>query len=582
LERWSSEHRPLAGGMRGLEQSETETRFVLETCLRLVKNGFSEEKEGLPVADVLYPKVAVTESAVTHSAMLSKFTAQGENLEVGLTPGFTKDCGLAEDADPVFATSVLWLHLKRRKVPLIPFELFSRMHDHIKKLKGGTAEDFDLEAFETDEFLDFVEESVTIDDLRGLIMSVDPSRRKNLFLVFEFLHSVTQESNGVDALAVANLVTPILGKPKGTTYMSIRHREEVVLVRIVVRAMLEKLPLLENDFRSDLPRLSLSPLQTRKGNGENSQRSKFSQFSSSIHPDSRLHSGECAHAQQPQEISTSVLSSSSMSSTSSSSSSVSSTSRASNALTYEIMTQLLRNSFDAVMSGSTMWFEFARVHVRDEGVSEKLVHPSPPLHKLAQRVKQTPPSEIPYDTDETERASIQKSASDGHLLEQQRQHEQNDSMKRSQIESRLERAFADAQPQNNNLVDDDDKDRIRMELEMEKKVLKQKLKRFDEDFEKTHGRKPSRVDKEPIRHLYGEYHKVKQRLQRLPASILKRSILVAEKRQLQAKLRDFERKFEQKHGRKIEAATDIEGLEKEYKRYKELKELLGSTVSLGI
>ena len=57
------------------------------------------------------------------------------------------------------------------------------------------------------------------------------------------------------------------------------------------------------------------------------------------------------------------------------------------------------------------------------------------------------------------------------------------------------------------------------ELLGEKRELKRKLKRFDEDFEAQHGRTPNRSDKEVMRPLYQKYHDVKSQLEDLRAKI---------------------------------------------------------------
>lgn len=57
------------------------------------------------------------------------------------------------------------------------------------------------------------------------------------------------------------------------------------------------------------------------------------------------------------------------------------------------------------------------------------------------------------------------------------------------------------------------------ELLGEKRELKRKLKRFDEDFESQHGRVPNRSDKEVMRPLYQKYHDVKSQLEELKIKI---------------------------------------------------------------
>lgn len=145
----------------------------------------------------------------------------------------------------------------------------------------------------------------------------------------------------------------------------------------------------------------------------------------------------------------------------------------------------------------------------------------------------------------------------------------------SSVESRIERELDRSHERTKESM----KQR-RENLEAEKKMLKRRLKEFDDVFEKKHGRKPQRVDKEPIRHLYEAYNAVKILLskeQQIPSmKLTAKSVqsLLNEKRQLQGKLRRFEREFEEKHSRKVKFNRDIKGLEADYRRYKDLKNQL--------
>mmetsp|Transcript_19079 Transcript_19079/g.24260 ORF Transcript_19079/g.24260 Transcript_19079/m.24260 type:complete len:140 (+) Transcript_19079:3-422(+) len=130
---------------------------------------------------------------------------------------------------------------------------------------------------------------------------------------------------------------------------------------------------------------------------------------------------------------------------------------------------------------------------------------------------------------------------------------------------------------------------------MEKKRLKKRLKSFDLEFEQVHGRRPSRSEKEPIRHLYEAYNAIKILLSsndgtHNPVSSIETSLnlsklylnkevlsaievqnLINEKRSLQGKLRKFEKMFEEVNSRKVKFNRDIKGLESDYRRYKDLK-----------
>ena len=126
------------------------------------------------------------------------------------------------------------------------------------------------------------------------------------------------------------------------------------------------------------------------------------------------------------------------------------------------------------------------------------------------------------------------------------------------------------------------------------------------EFKKRHGHMPSKIEKEPIRHLYVKYNEIKNTLSEkegkgeeastkgstsevvvdlasstasssggsVKASNLK--ALLIEKRSLQAKLRDYESKFELSQGRKVKYHKDISPVENDYQRYKLLKGMLKS------
>jgi len=122
-------------------------------------------------------------------------------------------------------------------------------------------------------------------------------------------------------------------------------------------------------------------------------------------------------------------------------------------------------------------------------------------------------------------------------------------------------------------------------LHAEKAALKRRLKRYDNEFRRKHGRKPTHEDKEPIRHLYEAYNAIKILLSGGDATLHlgkgsseNKTVLVQrllqEKRALQGKLKLFERDFEAQHNRKVQYARDIKGMESEYRRYKELRQFV--------
>lgn len=136
------------------------------------------------------------------------------------------------------------------------------------------------------------------------------------------------------------------------------------------------------------------------------------------------------------------------------------------------------------------------------------------------------------------------------------------------------------------------------ELRTLKKSVKEKLVAYDNEFKRKNGRMPTKSEKEPIRHLYVKYNEIKTLLQKkteestatFTSTITSASgskgqdtkggvktstkTLLAEKRALQAKLREYERKFEFEKGRKVKYHRDISPVESDYQRYKVLKSML--------
>ena len=50
------------------------------------------------------------------------------------------------------------------------------------------------------------------------------------------------------------------------------------------------------------------------------------------------------------------------------------------------------------------------------------------------------------------------------------------------------------------------------DLQARKRELKQRIKQYDVNFAKIHGRMPVKEEKEPIRHLYDSYNTIKDRI----------------------------------------------------------------------
>lgn len=119
-------------------------------------------------------------------------------------------------------------------------------------------------------------------------------------------------------------------------------------------------------------------------------------------------------------------------------------------------------------------------------------------------------------------------------------------------------------------------------LDQEKTKIKQQLKQFDIDFVKMHNRKPNKSEKEPMRSQYERYNDIKllitSKKETSSASTGTPDVigmqLGLEKHLIQRKLRRFETNFEATHGRKVRLQKDIEPVEAEYRRYKELKAIL--------
>ncbi|KAA0146166.1 hypothetical protein FNF29_08227 [Cafeteria roenbergensis] len=139
-------------------------------------------------------------------------------------------------------------------------------------------------------------------------------------------------------------------------------------------------------------------------------------------------------------------------------------------------------------------------------------------------------------------------------------------------------------------------------LRAEKSRLKRHLRALDDEFESTHGRRPTRSEKEHLRPQYERYRSLKRRIAQCAAGDSAPSegsaaaaeamepgthargsgdaadspeknlaTLRAQKRQLQIKLRHFEEDFRRSHGRAVQFHRDIRPVEHDYRRYKDLK-----------
>lgn len=138
-------------------------------------------------------------------------------------------------------------------------------------------------------------------------------------------------------------------------------------------------------------------------------------------------------------------------------------------------------------------------------------------------------------------------------------------------------------------------------LTNEKKKVKNELKKYDMAFEALYHRQPVRNEKEPMRPLYIYYKLLKQAIHKKEEAGLvgnvasrdegangnkekqKTTILLSElknkledlkkqKNDLRLRLQSFQEEFSRNNNRKIKYNKDIQPIESEYKRYKEVKE----------
>jgi len=149
-------------------------------------------------------------------------------------------------------------------------------------------------------------------------------------------------------------------------------------------------------------------------------------------------------------------------------------------------------------------------------------------------------------------------------------------------------------------------------LSERKKMLKAQLKKFDSDFCRERGRLPRKAEKEPIRHLYEQYNKLKGLLEKSmgvegvedandsnhnragqgensvggtvnahdssknawgPVSAHQQR-LRTEKHSLHLSLKKFERDFFARNGRQVSSFDDIKPVAELYRRYKTVKKEL--------
>lgn len=115
---------------------------------------------------------------------------------------------------------------------------------------------------------------------------------------------------------------------------------------------------------------------------------------------------------------------------------------------------------------------------------------------------------------------------------------------------------------------------------MYKKDIKEKLRQYDFDFQKKHGRLPSFDEKEPVRHLYRIYNMINQEASMIvgerhwrasktgPTSYLDEMVY---------KLNQFELEFKKKHGRMPTEREEMHFLHQIYAMSKKQKNATLST-----
>jgi hypothetical protein len=124
------------------------------------------------------------------------------------------------------------------------------------------------------------------------------------------------------------------------------------------------------------------------------------------------------------------------------------------------------------------------------------------------------------------------------------------------------------------------------ELLAEKKRVKNELKLYDNSFKSVFSRLPRREEKEPMRPLYMYYKKLKQSINKRmserqnapqPQPVVQSEVasrlnqLKQERAELRAILHNFQTEFSRTNNRRIRYHRDIAPVEREYRRYKEVK-----------
>lgn len=122
------------------------------------------------------------------------------------------------------------------------------------------------------------------------------------------------------------------------------------------------------------------------------------------------------------------------------------------------------------------------------------------------------------------------------------------------------------------------------QIKAEKSSVKRILRNFDIAFKEKNGSLPTKADKEPLRPLYQQYRDLNQAIEHMgsttPSGTSKAVVdeqqkaLKKEKRQLQLFLHKYQEEFIARNGRKVQYLEDRLPVQREYDRYKELKQIL--------
>eukprot|EP00514_Thraustochytrium_sp_LLF1b_P012439 CAMPEP_0184559970 /NCGR_PEP_ID=MMETSP0199_2-20130426/46696_1 /TAXON_ID=1112570 /ORGANISM="Thraustochytrium sp., Strain LLF1b" /LENGTH=756 /DNA_ID=CAMNT_0026957269 /DNA_START=138 /DNA_END=2408 /DNA_ORIENTATION=- len=237
-------------GSRARDMDDQVSQFVVRRCLAILS-----ARDDLTAPDLLAPQECVTELAEAH-----------ERIKQSFHTGSVQSDDEFDHAEASFISGLLWLHLKRRRVPLMPYELFEAMQDLVTGLHPV---DDDATA-KGEAYINKVRQTLTAKHLAAIIRRLPQTNKTSLYLLFQLLHRLLQQCQTLTSLGICNVITPIVAKPANTAFLSIRHRKGIVFVRLALSSMLEHFRDLEAEFQSQSsPRQnkseSKSPSSLRSG-----------------------------------------------------------------------------------------------------------------------------------------------------------------------------------------------------------------------------------------------------------------------------------------------------------------------------